>query len=716
MINPNDSHMFFSPEISDIPDGCEKRLIDSGMLHYEASVAGYNERYHHGQTSHTLHVWWARRPHSAMRALIYASLSKNISDNSASVMADLAMTNDETTLSRARENIAKDYQDIPKVLDMFGGGGTIPFEAAKLGAETFSIDANQLSVFIQKCNMLYADKIDLEKAKAIIESSGKAVLFRLKNDTEWLYPLRKSSNEKTFGYMWSYQKNCDVCGKLFYLIKRPWLTTKKGKRISFIRHETEQGDRIAIKTLSDHEQYSSVWEKHTGKCFCPYCGSLQEKVNALKCRDVLLAVINTEKKGKSFMSAPANAIPSVKKIRKAETDILNELHIALPDTVLPVWSGIVNPALYGIKTHSDFLNPRQRLVLLYLIKELLTEYNTLRSENQEMAKFVISILSSLIDQIVDWNCRLSMWIPVNEQVGRAFCGPGVAMLWDYAETDMLLNGPANIWDKLKRIVKGVSSFTHSDNKITIRHAHAQELPFENEKFDAIITDPPYYDNIYYSILADFFYSWKRLLLCHVEPELFKSKTTDTKYELVASSRRKGKGSNAHESYCIELKQAFQEAARVIKKDGVFSFIYSHSSVNGWDAVIQAYRSSPFRITSVQPLSIERKGRPRSVMSQAVNTCVTFIARKCREDRKKLYLSDLKRKVSEIIESFGKQLTEHSGWSNEDAGLAVLAYAVGMIANSSGIIDSESDITALIETGKEIKKAFPEFSLKIRNSL
>ena len=309
-----------------------------------------------------------------------------------------------------------------------------------------------------------------------------------------------------------------------------------------------------------------------------------------------------------------------------------------------------------------------------------------------------------------------MWIPMNEQVGRAFCGPGVAMLWDYAETDMLLNGPANIWDKLKRIVNGVSSFQKTGGEVVVEHAHAQQLPYADNMFDAIVTDPPYYDNIYYSVLADFFFAWKRIVLKFIEPELFECDQTDTQYELVASTHRQGKGRDAHESYCIELIQAFQEAARVLKPDGVFSFIYSHSSVNGWDAIIQAYRSSPFWITSVQPLSIERKGRPRSVMSEAVNTCMTFVARKSSKERQPLSMAEFQAKIHEIAESFGKQLTDQSGWNGADAGLAVLAYAVGLVANAKNITDVESDMHALINVGRDIKQLFPEFSLKIRGSL
>jgi len=93
-----------------------------------------------------------------------------------------------------------------------------------------------------------------------------------------------------------------------------------------------------------------------------------------------------------------------------------------------------------------------------LIESLIDEYNHLcKSKTSSEAKFVIGNLSSFIDQLVDWNCRLSMWISQNEQVGRAFCGPGVPMLWDYVETDPVMNGPANLWKKLDRIVEGIGS-------------------------------------------------------------------------------------------------------------------------------------------------------------------------------------------------------------------------------------------------------------------
>lgn len=714
--NKND---YRSPIIRDVSEE-DERLIDTGMLHYESSIAGYNERYHRGETSHTVHVWWARRPHSAMRSLVFSSLCKEKSEYAADLMAKLAMSCDDEVIHEANDMLKSQYDEIPKVLDMFGGGGTIPFEAKRLGLDSYSIDSNQMSVFIQKCNMLYADRIDLKKAEILIEKTGTDILSKLKDRTEWLYPMRKKTEGDIFGYIWTYRITCPHCGYKSVLSKRPWLSKKKNRRIGFISKNDENGiENLWVKDISDGEDlFSPHWERYTGTYHCPKCKKTIENVNVLECEDLMTAFIKNKKTaGKDFINVNEEyAIPSSEEIKIAEDHLLKKIDTRLPESQLPVWSGVVNPALYGIKTHADFLNKRQRLVLLYLIDELLMHYTEMVKDDADMAKFVIGALSSLIDQVVDWNSRLSMWIPQNEQVGRGFCGPGIAMLFDYSETDQVLSGPANLWDKLKRICKGIKSFENCKGSITIKHAHAQQLPFSSDFFDAIVTDPPYYDNIYYSILADFFYAWKRPLLQKIEPELFSKSITDYNYELVASSRRVEEGQSAHEEYCKQLSMAFSEAARVLKKDGVFSFVYSHSSVNGWEAVIRAYRHSKFMVNSVQPLSIERKGRPRAVLSQAVNTCVAIVARKSADVKKPIAMSEILEKTKDYIDSFGKQLINTSGWTQPDAGLAVVACVVGLLANASEITGFISDTDALIAVAKIVKNEFPEFSIKTRDSL
>ncbi|MBA2871034.1 putative DNA methylase [Anoxybacillus calidus] len=716
----NDIKISQSPQIAPLPSNVEPRLIDNGTLHLEASLAGNAERYTRGETSHTIHVWWARRPHSSMRALAFASLCKDTTSESYDLLKDLTERSDKSILDYTANLLKKQYSYPPKVLDMFGGGGTIPFEVANIGADSYSIDANELSVFIQKCNLYYSQEVDNKKIIGIVRESGYRILEQLRNESETLFPLRNSMERPPFGYFWTYSMNCQKCNYKFYLSKRRWLSKKKDKNIALLIENKTQEQVFTIGTVPGNTKFENetVWLGRTSsKLACPNCGELYENISIKDCNDEIVALVRpAEGKGKEFIDVVEDAIPSLEYMTNFEKRLLGELNIILPDSKLPKWSGIVNPALYGIETHSDFVNLRQRIILLLLIKALRNEYENLKSlQNESTAKYVIALLSSLIDQLVDWNCRLSMWISQNEQVGRAFCGPGVSMYWDYIEIDPVLNGPANLFGKLERIISGISSINKFQVKPKIYHAYAQKLPFEDNFFDAIVTDPPYYDNIYYTVLADFFYAWKRLALELIDEQLFSVKQTDTSHELVASKFRSNTAEQAHEDYCNQFSHAIKEAARVLKDDGTFSLVYSHSSINGWEAIVKAYRNSNLVITSIQPLSIERKQRPRAMTSEAVNTCITLVAHKSFDTKKPAKIAEVLEKIEEISNSFAKDLLD-SGWSEEDVGLTVFANGVGMLANISKIEDTKDDNESLTLIAKKVHERFPKFSVKNRKSL
>jgi putative DNA methylase len=593
-----------------------------------------------------------------------------------------------------------------------------------LGVKAYSIDSNQLAIFNQKSMLYLSQQIQREDINEVIRNAGKKVLERLRIYTKPFFPLRqKSSNHvndfAAVGYLWTYSKKCKVCGYKFFLIKRPWLSKKKNRYLAFVVINGKSKQSIKIKKVSKKYEYPTVWINSSVKC--PKCNNIEEHIDIKKCQDELIGVVySIFRKGKKFSVPINNVVENSTKMDELEREILESLEIQIPQTELPRWSGIVNPALYGIKYHKDIFNQRQRIVMLLLIKSLYEEYLILlRDNNKKIADYVISILSSLIDQLVDWNCRISIWISQNEQVGRAFCGPGVPMYWDYVEIDPLLYGPANLWNKLKRILKAVNKIKKFPIPATIEQGNAKDLPFEKQYFDAIITDPPYYDNIYYSILADFFYIWKAVLIKKIDIELIDDIKTNSEDELVASSFRDGNSENTHKKYCNQLKLTFNEAARVLKKEGIFSFIYSHSSINAWKAIIQSYRHSEFIITSVQPLSIERKQRPRAMTSNAINTCIVFIARKISQDREIFKKEVAKEILNELMESEYTQNLINSGWSEKDIALAIFAHSIALLSNTlqkDGNDEDKSDEIALIEFKNLIKTWFPKFNITKRKSL
>ncbi|MBC6414658.1 MAG: DUF1156 domain-containing protein [Chromatiales bacterium] len=705
-----------SPQLEEIK-ASEKRLIDAGLLYHEASIAGNSERYRRGETSHTIHVWWARRPHTAMRSLIYATVCKNISKQTLEIMNTLSMSyRDEMIIKKARSSIVKGYSYIPKVLDMFGGGGTIPYEALNLGLDSYSIDSNELSVFIQRANFQYLHDADIDNLADILAQSGKRILKDLKDLTDPIFPKRiREDGKVTTNYLWTYSYPCGKCGAYFSLTKRYWISKKKDKNLFLKINETNKGIRFSIekgKLIPTQKN----WVGRLNIIRCPHCGYINSDITIKKARDIIAVEVVKNKSGKEFYIADQLSEELIEKIKILEQYLLKELNTSLPKSILPKWSGIVNPALYGIDTHADIFNMRQRVSCLALLKALKDEYISLSKQRGELvAKYTISILSGLVDQMVDWNCRLSTWISQNEQVGRAFCGPGVSMCWDFSETDPVANGPSNLNAKLQRIIQGAISIKKLPHKGHVELAAAQNLPFEDEIFDAIVTDPPYYDNIFYTILADNFYAWKRILLKDIEPDLFRNGNTSFERELVASTRRNGDSNKAHTNYCKNLNDAINEAARVLKKDGTMSFIYSHNSLLGWEALIKTFRHSPLIFTSIQPLSIERKQRPRSIRSEAVNTCVVFVSKKLPMVRRPTTLTSIMYSFRKIIRSGFITSLKSVGWCDEDIATGLMAYGVALISNVL-YVEEIDDMSVLLRIEYEIHKEFPMFKLAKRKSL
>lgn len=701
------------------PDRAETRLIDSVTFSDEVSLAGFAERYGKGETSHTIHVWWARRPHSAMRALVFASLCKEVSEQASDILRQVTLFSDNSApilsapiLSEAKDLLRSQYDAPPRLLDMFGGGGTIPLEACTLGAEAYTIDANQLSVFIQRCNLVYSQAAP-SNIEAIVWASGTRVINQLAQESEVLFPLRSST---VYGYLWTYTMKCSSCGYRFYLSKRPWMSKKKGRNLALLIEDGAERQVVRIARAPDEYKACSAWSGRNGEVQCPRCGTQHIKVDIGNCLDEVVALIKpADGKGKEFLPVLTDVL-SYAKVEEVEKSVLENLGIVIPQSELPCWSGIVNPAIYGVRTHADFLNRRQRVVLLLLVKALREEYVRLQEQESEAtAKYVIGLLSSLIDQLVDWNCRLSMWISQNEQVGRAFCGPGVPMLWDYVETDPVLNGPANLWAKLNRIVSGAHSIGIFAHTAHVQHGYAQALPFQNNFFDAIVTDPPYYDNVFYSVLADFFYAWKRILLSSIDPDLFVSPVTDDSRELVASKFRSRTAAEAHESYCAQLTLALREAERVLKPDGVFCFLYSHSSIRGWEAALRAYRSTNLQITGVKPLNIERRQRPRAMTSKAVNTSLVIIARRSKIEKTCISVDNLISELRITFDDLASQLFAEN-WEDQDVALALFANGIRMLANVENVNGCSDDIEALRVVESIVQERVPSFAVVDRRSL
>ena len=705
------------------------RLVDEGVYFYNASLQGKAERYQRGITSHTIHVWWARRPHNAMLPLVYASVTKKMTQKTMEIMQQLSFQADQNTaITQVNQQI--NHKTVPRVLDIFGGGGTIPQAAAALGYETYAIDINPLAVFVQKTFLEFYPVRGLSRneLKQKLELYGTQILQQLRDRTDQYFPDRlqyKKQETEVVAYIWSYLYQCSNCDYQFYLSNRPWISKKmknkptKGTYIALAIKEGESTQSIELLNVeqSASKSYQKSYEKQSPLTTrqCPSCND-EFQPDITKCKDKCLIKIISHGygKGKSF--------ELVKQENQLDTDhiVINESRLVEqlaidPDTFpqIPKWSGISNPTLYGIENYYNICNPRQRLVLLELL-QLLKEchHKLIQQENKEIAVCLITLLSALIDQLVDWNCRITMWISQNLQPGRAFSGPGIPMYWDYAEIDPLQQGPANLHKKLQRIIQGIDNLPTHIFSATIK----QELEFDDTYFDAVITDPPYYDNLFYSILADAIYCWKYQLLHPILPDVFQSTTTQQDQELVAASQRHhGNHLLAHQFYSKQMAQALQEVERVLKTDGVLAFVYSHKSIMGWLALVEAFSPTGLLISSVQPLTIERKARPRAMNAESVDTCLVFVAHKLDKSKMSIQsVEELFEQYPDIIQTIRNSL-QPLEFEEYDIGLTAFANGVAILANF-GFSDQQYLLHILVQLEGLTQQHISSFKLSHRHSL
>jgi putative DNA methylase len=701
--------------------GDRARLIDHhGLAHASAAVAGRAERYGRGETAHTIHVWWARRPHAAMRALVFAALCKDHGADARALLGQLGQsaTVPAEVLAAGQALLAAQYPAPPAVLDMFSGGGTIPIEALRLGAEAHAVELNQLAAFLATCNLVYSQELDPASHGAdmagLLGRAGRRVLDRLADYTAAAFPLRSApSPARVATYFWTYRAPCPRCGHGLLLSRRPWLSRKQG---------------VAVRVTAGARGQETVLASEPGAHEpgrCPACAGELGAIDIRACEDVLVAmagVADAPRGGKHFAEPSVHALPAPAALAALEAALLAELDVRLPDSALPRWSGIVNPALHGMRTHADVFHPRQRVVLLALVKALREEHRVLvREVDERAARWVVSTLSALLDQCVDWNCRLSMWIARNEQVGRAFCGPGVAMLWDYVETDPVGPGPSNLHAKLARLVAGARWIGRLPRPGHVVRAAAQALPHQDASFDAVITDPPYYDNLYYSVLADFFYPWKRMLLAGIVPELFAEPTTEVGRELVASAQRSGNARAAHAWYVSELARALTEAARVMKPDAVLALVYGHNAIDGWAALVEAFMAAPLDITGVHPLAVEREQRPRAMSARAQHGSLVLVARRqaapppaAPGPPEPLDLEGVCRQVAALCTGEPARALALAGWSEPVIGLAAFGHGAALLAGAAPA-DHEAVRAALVAIERAVHHCVPAFRLTRRRA-
>ena len=673
----------------------KKKLIETSLPLEAINAASAREKsIRHGHPS-TLHLYWARRPLATVRAVLFAQLVDDpasrpeefptVESQDAerarlhALMEKLIIwenSNDEKLLEQAREEIRKSNDGkLPAVVDPFAGGGSIPLEAQRLGLESHASDLNPLAVLINKALIEIPPKFAgwspvfpgvAEEQSSWLRAEGLAVDVQhygqwLRDEAEkrigHLYPrvTAPGGTEHTvIAWIWARTVISPNPANPIEtpLVRSWWLSKRKGKEAwvkatvvdGQVRYEVQHNadgpkkdEDGTIKhgkgawTVGDGTPFSYDYVRESGK---------RGEIGAH-----LIGIVAEGNPGRLYLSPTPEHIQAAK-VDAGDAGIIGEI------ATNPRW---FSPPAYGMREFSDLFTNRQ-LVALTTLSDLVVEARSKVLEDalaagipagerledggvgaEAYADAVATYLAFALDKLADLNNSLVRWEPKAQCPRQLFGRQSIPMVWDYAEANPLSRSSGSFITIIQGISKamkapffGVSSST--SNSVSPGNAMAREYK------DLIVsTDPPYYDNIGYADLSDFFYVWLRKSLRTIHPSVVGTMLTPKADELVANPYRHD-GKQGAEKFFIE---GFNSVFRRIREgeanpDVPMTVYYAYkqqdrgkdggTSSTGWHTLLDGLIQSGWEITATWPMRSEAKNR---LLAHGTNALASSILLACR---------------------------------------------------------------------------------------
>lgn len=719
----------------------ERRFIEEDFPIKEVGKESAREKNIRSNNIATLHIWWARRPQATSRATNFASLINENSKDSKknrdfiSTLSNRDNTLDQTLIKKAQNEILKNNSGIPpKILDPFSGGGSIPLEALRLGCETYACDYNPVSTIILKCllefpnlhsknnNNDFTDKHQ-NTLTDDVKKWGYALLDDVKKELSFIY--ESNSDSKISCYLWAKTIPCQnpSCGKTIPLLRQYWLTNTKRKISLF---PIIKKDVLKFKIIGDSTPIPSSFNPSKGTISkaivtCPFCHHIidakitRNLFQNQKDKRQLLAIVSKGKRRKEYRLPNSYDLDSFEKSKKLllekQKEFFEKFKITpIPDEPLPPIGTLgFRIQRYGIKTWGDLFNERQKLVLVTLVEKLREIHPKILKENNnpEYTKAIMSYLGLLIDKIASSSNEFCRWQSNRETIADIFGRQAIPMIWDYPETNILFGASRSYEELFKDVLSLLSSLSISNKPSTVSNSSATDIPFKNEYFDAVFTDPPYYDNIPYSHLSDFFYVWLKRSVGFLYPELFSTPLVPKQEEIVAHPE-KNSDEPPKEFFERMLKKSFFEITRVLKNNGIVTIVYAHKSTEGWETLIHSLLDSGLVITAAWPINTEMPKRLRASESAALASSIYMICRKWKKEPLGFY-RDVKKELKNYLDKKLEHLW-NEGISGADFFISAIGSAIEVFGKYEKVVDDKDEIISVKKLLNDTRKIVTDYAI------
>ena len=795
-----------------------KKLIEVALPLDDINVASAREKsIRHGHPS-TLHLWWARRPLAAARAVIFAQMvndpggergyyaGKTRAQADAEreklfqIMRELVLwenTNNEEVLGRARAEIAKSWREtcalnpgkpgfdpdvLPAFHDPFAGGGALPLEAQRLGLESHASDLNPVAVTINKAMIEIPPKFagrapvgpELEAERGTKKGTRNAFedwsgARGLAEDVRRYGAWMREQAQQRIGHLYPHicitpeliaagagpesagvQKDPNFypnsglaglqAGQELTVIAWLWARTVKSPNPAFSHVDVPLTSTFILSSKAGKEAYVQPVIEGDGYRFEVRTGTPPESAkNGTKLArganfrclmsdaPIEPAYIKAEgaagRMGAKLMAIVAEGARN--RIYLAPTPE----HEAIAQQAQPQWKpettlpddprNFWTPA-YGLKTYGDLFTPRQ-LVALTTFSDLVPEAITriyadalaagMADDGRGLdaggrgatayAEAVGIYLGLGIGRSADFWCSIATWsnAPKNELVSHAFTKQALPMTWDFAECNPLSNSGGNFTLNLSFVAKCIDKFSVSSEGLA-EQADAQSQAISANK--VISTDPPYYDNIGYADLSDFFYVWLRRSLRPIFPTLYATLAVPKAEELIATPYRHGSkqaaevffldgmtvamhnlAAQAHPAFPVTIYYAFKQSDT--KAGGG-----THST--GWETFLEAVLRAGFMLTGTWPMRTEREARSIGIGTNALASSIVLVCRQrdaaAETISRREFQRQLREHLPEALETMVGGTSGQSPIAPVDLAQAAIGPGMAIYSQYAGVLNQD----------------------------
>jgi putative DNA methylase len=738
----------------------------------------------HGHPS-TLHLWWSRKPLATCRAVLFAQMVDDPSahperfptkeaqkaerERLSSIIEDLVKwenVKNEAVLEAARKEIrASAGGDLPPVLDPFCGGGSIPLEAQRLGLVAYASDLNPVAVLItralieippkfagrppvhpragQQANHAYWQ--DAHGLAEDVRQYGRWMRDEAQRRLGHLYPKVQLPPERGGGeatviaWLWARtvaSPNPACGGAHVPLVSKWWLSTKKGKQ-AWVEPVVDRANNAYRFEIRQAEGGPAPGTVNRRGATCLISGipipldyvRAEGKAGRLGAR--LMAIVAEGERGRVYVEPSSE-----------HGYVASEAEPAWgTDAELPTNPRYVTAPNYGMRTFSDLFAPRQLVALTAFsdrVKEarerVLADARQAGMPDDGMplndggtgaaayADAVATYLGFAVSRLADYGSGICTWTPDRETMRNTFTRQALSMTWDYAECNPFSDSTGNFLGAIEWIAQAIA---HTPASVP---AQATQLDSTaaliQVDWPVISTDPPYYDNIGYADLSDFFYIWLRRSLAAVYPDIFSTLLVPKERELVADPYRH-RGKDLAERYFEQglagvfhrLRQAqnpdypctvyyaFKQSETDDEDDGPIATRATVST--GWETMLQALVESDFMISGTWPMRTERSNRPRGLGSNALASSIVLVCRPRPADApattRREFVTSLKRQLPEALKELQK-----SSIAPVDLAQAAIGPGMAVFSRYRQVIEADGSAMRVRTALALINQALDEF--------